>query len=163
MFYLTTVFYPKWIVNQILLFAVIFLTDFFDGKLARQYKVETKAGAVFDVVADVFFVIISFTALIRNNFLPFWILPVAILKFAEFWITSLITVKTQREFKRVFVFDKLGKAAALLLYSLSIVSVLAFVIFPKPTAISLIIVYCTLVTLMSVISSAHRISSCIGQ
>ncbi|MDO4753465.1 MAG: CDP-alcohol phosphatidyltransferase family protein, partial [Bacillota bacterium] len=34
------------------LFAVIGLTDFFDGKLARKWKVQSGFGAVMDVFCD---------------------------------------------------------------------------------------------------------------
>lgn len=43
-----------------ILFAIVAMTDFFDGKLARKFKAQTKLGAVFDVVSDFFFIITTF-------------------------------------------------------------------------------------------------------
>ncbi|EMS69466.1 CDP-alcohol phosphatidyltransferase family protein [Ruminiclostridium cellobioparum] len=161
LFYWTVSYFPEQFVYHILIFAIIFLTDFFDGRLARQYNVETRAGAVFDVVADLFFVTCSFAVLIRNNILPFWILIVAIVKFAEFWVSSMVSAKKSKTVAGVFIFDGLGKAAALLLYALSAVGIMAYVLLPVNAAAVLVLFYCGLVTLMAAVSSVNRVYLCI--
>lgn len=161
LFCFTAAYFPEWFVYHILIFGIVFLTDFLDGRLARQYNVVTRAGAVFDVAADVFFVITSFAVLIRNNILPFWILIVAIVKFAEFWISSSVSVKKSKTITGIFMFDSLGKAAALLLYALSAVGIIAYFLLPEKTAAAFILCYCSLVTLMAAVSSVNRVYLCI--
>jgi len=46
---------------------VIFASDILDGKLARRWNVTTRHGAIFDVTADMFFVAVSFVALILHS------------------------------------------------------------------------------------------------
>ena len=105
--------------------------------MKQMVNVEIRAGTVFDVVADVFFVMCSFTVLIRNNILPFWILIVAIVKFAEFCVSSSVSAKKSKTVTGVFIFDSLGRAAALLLYALSAVGIPAYILLSlfSPTAV----------------------------
>jgi len=149
--------YPDKFLCPILLFSLICATDFFDGYLARRFGVQTRVGAIFDVAADMFFVVTSYWALIYNDILPIWILVVAILKFSEFWLTSSIAVKVGRPMNSLFLFDKLGKSAALLLYVLPIVGIISYSIFPQVLAANIITLYDYLVTAMAIVSSIHRI------
>ncbi len=59
------------------------------------------------------------------------------------------------------MFDSLGKAAALLLYALSAVGIIAYVLLPEKTAAAFILSYCSLVALMAAVSSVNRVYLCI--
>lgn len=98
-----------------------------------------------------------FAVLIRNNILPFWLLIVAIVKFAEFWVSSMVSARKSKTVAGVFIFDGLGKAAALLLYALSAVDFLL----PVNAAAVFVLFYCGLVTLMAAASSVNRVYLCI--
>lgn len=109
----------------LLLFLLICATDLLDGKLARHYGAQTKFGAAFDIGADIFFVMISYWVLIDAGILPLWILIIAIVKFSEFLLTSFLAVKIKKTVNQPFLFDKLGKTAAILLYILPVVSIIS--------------------------------------
>jgi len=140
----------------LLLFLLICATDFMDGKLARHYGTQTKFGAYFDIGADIFFVIISYWVLIDALILPLWILIVAICKFSEFLLTS---ARIRKKINSPFLFDKLGKLAAILLYILPIIAIITYSILPQFTASDIICVYLYIVTILVIISSVQRIWS----
>ena len=50
-----------------ILFLVIALTDFFDGKLARYYNVQSRLGAVLDVTTDFFFIFTTACVMYNHN------------------------------------------------------------------------------------------------
>jgi|GEM_PF-1103792 len=74
----------------ILMLAGVYGSDILDGLLARNWKVATRFGACFDLVSDIFFVLLSYQALVITGGLPMWMLPMAMFKFAEFISTSYI-------------------------------------------------------------------------
>ena len=74
----------------ILMLASVYGSDILDGLLARKWKVATRFGACFDLVSDIFFVLLSYEALVIARCLPMWMLPMAMFKFAEFISTSYI-------------------------------------------------------------------------
>ena len=74
----------------ILMLAGVYISDILDGFFARRWKVTTRFGACFDLVSDIFFVLLSYQALVISGGLPMWILPMAMFKFAEFISTSYI-------------------------------------------------------------------------
>lgn len=86
------------------LFAIIAMTDFFDGKLARKFNVQTKLGSVFDVVSDFFFIVTACYSLYFQGLFPYWMLVIIVLKFLEFCITSLFSVRKEKN-KKIFIFD----------------------------------------------------------
>ncbi|HBR28213.1 MAG TPA: CDP-alcohol phosphatidyltransferase family protein, partial [Firmicutes bacterium] len=42
------------------LFGMVFLTDYMDGKIARLSKTVSPGGAVFDLLADFFFIFLTY-------------------------------------------------------------------------------------------------------
>lgn len=105
--------------EYILLFILIGLTDFYDGRLARKWAVQTKFGAVMDVMADSFFVIGSAYALFCCHSFPLWMVAVMILKLAEFVITSHI-LRGKKSNSTLFVYDVIGRGVAFAFYLLPI-------------------------------------------
>lgn len=104
--------------EYLVIFFFIAISDFYDGKLAREYGVESKIGGLFDVLTDFFFMISSCISLNCNALLPIWIIILINVKMLEFLITSkMMTIKKSNNF---FVFDKFGKAVAVSFYILPI-------------------------------------------
>ena len=73
------------------LFAVIALTDMFDGKIARKYNLVTNFGKFMDSLADKFMIFIALLAIVaryeQTRFLMFWVALVVILR--ELAVTSI--------------------------------------------------------------------------
>lgn len=143
----------------VILFIIICATDFFDGRLARKLMSNTKFGAVFDVIADLFFISTTYIVLIIRNLIPIWLLAIVLLKFCEFCITSLLARKTGKCQNSIFLFDILGKVVILLFYALPIPIILLEYYIPElPKSIINIIGY--ILTMMACMSSFYRIKMC---
>ena len=61
-------------------FIIANISDIFDGRIARKYKLITEWGSLMDPLADKIIQISTITALIIKNIIPFWILLVITLK-----------------------------------------------------------------------------------
>lgn len=48
------------------------LTDFFDGYLARRYKITSKEGTLLDPLSDKFFVLVALVVLMQEGLLNAW-------------------------------------------------------------------------------------------
>ncbi|MGL5439348.1 MAG: CDP-alcohol phosphatidyltransferase family protein [Filifactoraceae bacterium] len=104
------------------LFFLIGLTDYFDGRIARKYKLETILGAKLDILTDFFFIAVSLLTLIYVKAFPSWMLIIIVAKFVEFLATSF-KKKKYSEDRDFFLFDKLGRIVAVLFYILPIFTV----------------------------------------
>lgn len=76
-----------------IVFFLICVTDFIDGKIARKIKGESLLGSFLDVTADFIFIISSLALLNLNNRIPIWFTVLTLIKFIEFFITSYIIKK----------------------------------------------------------------------
>lgn len=99
----------------LLIFILTALSDYFDGKLAKKYHLDTYNGAKFDVICDFIFIVLSTFAVTMINLIPFWFIFVIILKIVEFFTTSP---------SNNFYYEKLGHTVALMFYAYPIVAVL---------------------------------------
>lgn len=86
--FISTVFFENfWL--SFWLFNLAALTDFLDGKLARDYKVESKLGAILDPIGDkllVLFVLVSIMLVTKDVYVA--LMAVFILG-REFWVSAL--------------------------------------------------------------------------
>ena len=96
-------------VKLIILFLTICCSDILDGKIARKTNSVSRTGAKLDVFADLFYIIISYVALIDIKVLPLWFLGFICFKFIEFVITSKFMKHYNKSSEKPFVFDKLGR------------------------------------------------------
>lgn len=151
--------FSKILIPFILTF-IILATDFVDGKIARSYGWTSKFGAVFDVAADLFYIISSYIVLWELNVLPIWFLFVIIFKFSEFAITSFFMKKYGQK-EGVFVFDLIGRYTAVLFYIVPIFSYISFQTIPFLYDL-LSNTFIGIITFMAAVSSLYRISNCIG-
>lgn len=97
------------------IFLLIVLSDFVDGKIARGFGVESKFGSVFDVLVDFFFMFSSSIFLSIKGLFPIWLIVLVVLKLIEFIFTSRFLRKGG---KNCFVFDRFGKFVANVIYVL---------------------------------------------
>ena len=144
-----------------LLFAAICATDLMDGVLARRFSASSRLGSVFDVSADLFFILCTYPVLIMQDVLPAWMLAAAILKFAEFCITSAWFSKRSGKGMRALRYDPIGKAAGITFFILPYPAVLLYDLLPHPIAVMIIDTIGCAVVLAASVSSVHRIRSCI--
>jgi CDP-diacylglycerol--glycerol-3-phosphate 3-phosphatidyltransferase len=70
-----------------LLFALASLTDFFDGYLARRFKVVSPLGIFLDLTADKIFVSTILIALVQISLVPAWIVMIIVAR--EFLVTGM--------------------------------------------------------------------------
>ena len=93
-----------------LLFNVAALTDYFDGKLARDFKVESKLGAILDPIGDkllVLFAIVTVILLTQNIYVA--LMGVFILA-REFWVSALREYNSSYNISNATKVNIVGKA-----------------------------------------------------
>ncbi|ADZ21075.1 CDP-diacylglycerol--glycerol-3-phosphate 3-phosphatidyltransferase [Clostridium acetobutylicum] len=155
--YYTINYFSKVLIPVVLTF-FIFLTDILDGKLARLFKITSPLGAFFDVVADLFYIVLSYIVLLSFNLLPIWFLIVIILKFVEFVITSFFLRDISKEM--IFFSDLLGRIIVIIFYVLPIATYIS-VMFSQFLYLFIIHIFLYIICFMAFVSSALRIKRCI--
>lgn len=140
------------------LFALVAITDFLDGKLARKYNIQSDVGAVLDVMSDFFFIVSASLALCFQGLFPGWMLAVIILKFLEFLISSAL-LKRNNKYKARFLFDSLGQIVAVLFYLLPVLILLLKAWVPVPFLQIIIWIICVGITVLATLSSLLRVLS----
>jgi len=73
-----------------LIFVLASVTDFFDGYIAREWKQQTKLGAIIDPLADKMITIAAFLGLMLNGEASAWAIYIIIVR--ELFITGIRTV-----------------------------------------------------------------------
>jgi CDP-diacylglycerol--glycerol-3-phosphate 3-phosphatidyltransferase len=73
----------------LLIFIVASVSDFFDGKLARNYNVESSLGAILDPIADKILVLFALLTIILITKDPFLGAISAVILAREFWVSAL--------------------------------------------------------------------------
>ena len=140
--------------------ALIYLTDFLDGRLARRWGCPSRFGMIFDVAADFFYITSFNLTLVAYGVLPLWYAAAVACKFLEFLVTSAY-MNQRRVEKQGFVFDRIGKITAAGFYALPLAAYLCSVL--SPSLYQVVNPYGLVgVVGMAVVSSAWRIASCIG-
>ena len=140
-----------------LLFLIIALTDFFDGKLARHYKATSKFGSILDVGTDFFFIFTASYLLYARGLLPVGIVIIIIVKFAEFCLTSYLINRKSNIDKALF-FDKMGRFVAIILYSLPLFALILDSCLPRSLSHPIMFYIVLLIIGLSTISVYNRIS-----
>lgn len=146
---------------MLILFAMVCATDYFDGRLARKWMASTKFGAIFDVIADLFFIVTTYSALIVRNIIPAWVLAVVLLKFSEFCVTSFVAKQTGKGQSSVFFFDILGRIVVLFFYALPVqIILLKYYLIPE-LFYPVVNIIGYILAIMACISSFYRIKICL--
>lgn len=138
-----------------LLFLIIALTDFFDGKLARHYNVTSKFGAFLDAGTDFFFIFSASFLLYTQMLLPIGLIILIVVKFAEFCFTSYLINKKLNLNKTLF-FDKTGRFVAVILYLLPLSAIILHTCLHR--SISNLIIFYTVLLIagLSIVSIYRR-------
>jgi CDP-diacylglycerol--glycerol-3-phosphate 3-phosphatidyltransferase len=88
-----------------LVFGVASITDYFDGKIARDRGIVTNFGKLFDSVADKVLIAGAFIMLVDLDLLPAWIAIVVLAR--EFCVTGIRLIAASQG--AVLAAEKLGK------------------------------------------------------
>ena len=136
------------------LFLGIALSDFLDGKCARAFQVQSGFGAIEDVICDFFYIMSSSYALYRLGCLPAWFLVLITVKLFEFILTSCLVRRMQIR-SHVFMFDRVGRYAAIGFYILPTVIVLCSIYLPSLVFI-IRCVFCVSLLIFSLLSTYQR-------
>jgi len=142
--------------SRVALFALIALSDLFDGRLARRFAVQSALGAILDVTADLFFVTTAITTLCVLGLLPWWLPCVALLMFVEFVITSL-AARRQRGERAMLWYDRVGRAVAVVLYVMPLGALVLHSVLRDSAYVAVIGVSCAVVTVLAFASAALRV------
>ena len=138
-------------------FVVILLSDFADGAVARALSVCSKSGAVFDVIADLIYIISALVALNAIGTAPVWFTVIVLVKFIEFAVTSAWSKRRQAAMD-TWVFDHVGRAFALLvMLAPGVLCLGAYLSIATRFIIFLLVGVCTL----GMVSSFSRVTKCI--
>jgi len=80
--------YADW--YALILFVLAAVTDWFDGHLARNWKQETKLGAMLDPIADKAMVVIALMVIVGySSMSPWLVLPATVIVFREVFVSGL--------------------------------------------------------------------------
>jgi len=146
------------IIPSILVFG-IFISDFLDGKVARFFGTVSYSGMIFDVLADLFFIVTFYVVLLYNSILPLWFLFIILLKFIEFAVTSFLLKKFFYK-KAMFIFDFIGRLVAVLFYVIPMLAYASFQYSP-PVYFFTIHILIYIIAFLAFVSSLHRVWNCV--
>ena len=82
-----------WIGEVALLFALILATDIIDGPIARRMQTTSRFGSVLDIVADVFYVLATTTALVIREVLPLIVLVCMVVELVVYFVTARLIAR----------------------------------------------------------------------
>lgn len=126
----------------IIIFILAVISDISDGWISRKYNLSSEDGAMFDVISDFIFIMVSTWALVLNGLIPAWFLMIIILKLVEFFQTSDETL----------FYEKFNYIIALMFYAFPIAAVLI-----NDSSIVLILaIFITVCVLISTLSKIYR-------
>ncbi len=103
---------------------LIYLTDYFDGKLARYWNCCSKTGEILDIFADFFYITSQYMILSYDGKMPAYLLPLVVVEFAVFIGTSAKIM--QMNYEKLFFFEKIGRFMAVYYYILPLLYMLPF-------------------------------------
>lgn len=141
-----------------LVFILIFLADFLDGRIARRYGYTSKTGAVLDIMADFFYIVFSYAVLCSLRIIPIWFFIIVLLKFMEFLFTSYL-LRHRGRGDSIFVFDFIGRYIAALFYCIPLLAYMLFLALPSLHNI-VINILCGCISIIAFMSSLYRFWNC---
>lgn len=144
----------------LIVFILICLSDFFDGKIARKIGAESKMGSILDVLADFIYIISSYIIFYHFNIINGWFIILIIAKLLEFIITSKIIIKMKFNFSKVFIFDIIGRITSVIFFILPGIICILFTVLKTDNYIIVQIIELLTLTL-SLVSSIYRINKCL--
>jgi phosphatidylglycerophosphate synthase len=98
----------------VVLFLLICASDYYDGPVARALGIDSDFGKVLDNLADITFLLITLTYLVRAKVVPWWIPATIALAFGQYTVDSWLL--TGRQTDVVLVANPIGHWAGILNY-----------------------------------------------
>jgi len=77
----------------LVVFIIAAITDIYDGRLARTYKMISKFGKIMDPVADKILTCAGYIIIVKSKIVNIPAIPVILILMREFFITGLRTIK----------------------------------------------------------------------
>jgi CDP-diacylglycerol--glycerol-3-phosphate 3-phosphatidyltransferase len=100
------------------------LTDYYDGKIARERNLITNFGKIMDPLADKLLMLTAMISLVQVGVVPGWM--VTVIWWRELAVTGLRTLVAAR--RRVLAADRWGKLKTVLQITASVAGMLSYVI-----------------------------------
>ncbi len=108
--------------GALLIFLVAALTDYYDGKIARETNSVTKFGILIDPLADKMLISAAFISFVEMGIIPAWMVVIVIGR--EFAIMGLRTLAASEG--KILAAERLGKHKTISQFSIIIV-ILSFI------------------------------------
>ncbi len=102
---------------SILVFALICMSDYFDGPVARRLGRDSEQGKVFDNLADITFLLTTLTYLAHQGVVPFWIPLTVALAFSQYTVDSCFL--SRKRASLTLISNPIGHWAGILNYTLT--------------------------------------------
>ena len=141
-------------VTALFVFSMICLTDIIDGKIARRFSAVSITGSLLDVMADFIFILLSCLILMRHNIIPLWFILIIVFKLVEFVTTSCFYRKNRKVKNNFFVFDYVGRIAAVNFFIIPGIALMCYIGFD--ILVLNIVLYITFV--LVIISTLSRVA-----
>lgn len=109
-------FHPGAIVAAVFTFALICVSDYFDGPLARYLGRDSDLGKVFDNLADITFLLTTLVYLVHRRAISPWIPLAVAFAFFQYTVDSWILSCSRRTV--TLIFNPIGHWAGILNYTL---------------------------------------------
>ena len=107
--------------------ALIFASDIIDGMLARHLKSVTEIGEMLDIIADIFYVLVTTYLMSLKNIIPGYYIYLVTAEFIIFIVTS----KYLKNRKTYVAFDMFGRCLAAIYYIVPSIIYIANIINPQ--------------------------------
>jgi len=135
--------------------AFIFLTDFFDGLVARKFKEITQMGKYLDSSSD--YLLLVFTSIIYliYNLIPIWLFSLVITRLLFIGVTILILSMVKKQF--IYIITFLGKCFIFVTMVLYVLKLIPFLIIQNDIVSYIIQILEYVVGAIAVISLIERI------
>lgn len=140
-------------------FFLICLSDFLDGRAARRFKAVSALGAALDIAADCFYIFSTLFVFAFFQILPVWYAVLVLADFSMFVATSHFLLQNNYKTGTAsFVFDTIGRIAAVLFY---IIPVAAYTAFNYPVFYPILNLMLYTGTLLAIVSMLERLTLCL--
>lgn len=106
----------EWAVVASLVFLSVAASDYFDGRIARRYGVESRSGRVFDHVSDIVFILSTLALYVSLGVVPWWVPASIAFSFAAYVGDSMARTRSQDGLR--LIGSRIGHLGGVLNYSL---------------------------------------------
>lgn len=98
--------------SMLICLAVVYLSDFFDGYVARKMQAESSLGRCLDVIADGLFIVGMTSIFLKKAFISPWVLISIVIEYAVFIVTARVLANKGKN-----IYDSIGRVIAMFYYA----------------------------------------------